>query len=414
MKFPLHFFFCLGVFLQNTFAQSNFNFWIGDWDVYSIASGNCIGENHISKILDNNVIFENWNDVLGIKGKSFTLYDSISHQWKQTWVDNTGEITELTGILGSDTMIFISQPKFNRENRLVINRMTIVKKSENELLQTGEVSFDNTRTWQTNYSFKYKRQSNYSLTHKQFTMKLYGVKLKVSNLETALKFYHETLGFQIDKSNKTENEIQLYTNSYKIILQEDKAMKQESSQSLPSVSMCMAVKNIDSSFHALKSKGVKFFSDEKRKEGVGISMKIFDPFGNCISIMQLTYPNAPEITEPFIYNCGYYVASMDKARNFYKEILGFTELSEHYLPSDMPLGYADKSFAFMLHQNRPEFNHMLTPNMKLVFSVSDFTALKKLLAENKITFSQTNNIITITDNNGIQSDIILSTNNSIH
>jgi len=153
---------------------------------------------------------------------------------------------------------------------------------------------------------------------------------------------------------------------------------------------------------------------EKRKEGVGYSMKMFDPFGNCISIMQLTYPNAPEITEPFVYNCGYYVASMDKARKFHKEILGFTELSENYLPSDMPLGYADKSFAFMLHQNRPEFNHTLTPNMKLVFSVSDFTALKKLLAENKITFSETNNIITITDNNCIQSDIILSANNSIH
>lgn len=414
MKFLLHFLFCFSVFTQNAFAQNNFNFWVGDWDIYSIASGNCIGENHISKILDNKVIFESWNDVLGVKGKSFTLYDSISHQWKQTWVDNTGEITELTGILRGDTMIFVSHPKFNRENRLAINRMTIIKKSENELLQTGEVSFDNTRTWQTNYSFKYKRQSNYSLTHKQFSMKLYGVKIKVSNLETALKFYNEILGFQIDQSYKVENEIQLYTNSYKIILQEDTSMKQVSNQSLPSVSMCMAVKNIDSSFHALKSKGVKFFSDEKRKEGVGFSMKIFDPFGNCISIMQLTYPNAPEITEPFIYNCGYYVASMDKARKFYSETLGFTELSEHYLPSDMPLGYADKNFVFMLHQNRPEFNHTLTPNMKLVFAVADFASLKQLLEKGKIKFTEATNTITITDSNGIQSDIIFSSNNSIH
>jgi catechol 2,3-dioxygenase-like lactoylglutathione lyase family enzyme len=249
-------------------------------------------------------------------------------------------------------------------------------------------------------------QSNYFPAAGHLDIKLYGVKLRVNNLEVALKFYHEILGFQVDQSHKADNEIQLSTNSYKIILHRDVNMKIPKNKSLLSISMCMAVQNIDSTFQLLKSKGVRFLSYDKRKEGVGYSMKIFDPFGNCISIMQLTYLNAPQIVEPFVYNCGFYVTSLDKARYFYSDILGFTALSEKYLPDDLPMGYADKKLAFMLHQNRPEFTHLLMPNMKLVFTVPDFIELRKLLIANKIAFTEIDAKITITDNNGIDSDII--------
>jgi catechol 2,3-dioxygenase-like lactoylglutathione lyase family enzyme len=371
-----------------------------------MASGNIIGENRITKILDDKVIYENWTDVRGFTGKSFTLYDSIQHCWKQTWVDNSGGLTEFTGVLKNDTMTFISNPKMNKNGETEINKMIVIKISENELQQTGSVSLNGALSWQTLYSFKYKRQSKYTLTNNNFTMKLHAVKIKVNDLEKAKKFYVETLGFNIDISFKADNQIQLYTNAYKIILELDKKMEVNTDKSLSSVSICMAVKDIDSTFKVLKSKNVKFFSDEKRKEGVGYSMKIFDPFGNSISMMQLTYPGAPKINEPYIFNGGYFVSSIEKARKFYSGILGFVERTKDYLPDDMPLGYTDNAFAFMLHQNRPEFNHKTTPNMKIVFAVSDLNALKELLNKNKISFKQTANVLTFTDNNGIQSEVV--------
>lgn len=392
-------------------AQSNLDFWVGNWNVISTTSGNIIGESHVSKALNKKVFLENYSDVIGTKGKSFTIYDSIQHCWKQTWVDNTGSVAEFTGILHKDTMLFIGTAKMNSAGKTIIHRMTIIKTSENELQQTEESSDNNSFTWQTNYSFLYKRQSTYSLTNQKFIMKLYGIKLKASNLETANKFYIQTLGFHVDQSYQQPNEIQLYTNSFKIILVEDKNMKKIPDNHVSDVSFCMLVNNLDSAYQNFKSKGVSFLTAEKRKEGIGYSMKIFDPFGNQISLMQLFPQYAYPITEPYIYNCGYYVGDMDKARKFYSETLGFLETTKDYLPDDMPLYYADKSFAFMLHAHRPEFKHTNTPNSKLQFAVSDLEALKELLRKNNIKFNEANNILTFTDNNNIQSDVIKTPSN---
>lgn len=395
--------------LQTARSQSNLDFWLGDWDVFTTTSNNLIGENHVTKILDEKVITEKWTDVFGTKGRSFTLYDSSLHCWKQTWVDNTGAIAEFTGSLNNDTMFLFSNPKLNKAGKPVIHRMTIIKVSADELLQKEESSVNNSFSWQTNYSFKYKRQSNYTLTNKNFKMKLYALKLKVADLEAAKKFYVETLGFSTDNSYKAENEVRLVTNSYKIILSLDKNMKILPENVLSSVSFCIMVNDIDEALKTYRSKGVRLLSDQKRKEGVGYSIKIFDPFNNQLSVMQQTTPNTQKIIEPKVYNCGYYVPSMEKARKFYSGILGFVELTDKYLPSDMPLYYADKSFNFMLHENRPEFKHVITPNARLVFAVSDMDEVKIFLRKNNISFTEKNGIITFTDNSHIETDIIKMT-----
>lgn len=393
------------VLSQNTKAQNNFDFWVGNWDVYSTASNNLIGENQIKKILDDKVIFENWSDVRGFKGKSFTLFDSIQNIWKQTWVDNKGAITEFKGILKNDTIVFLTDSKKNNENKIEANRMTIIKKSNNEVLQTGEVSFDNSKSWQTTYSFRYLKRSEYLLNHNKFSLKIYGVKIKVKDLELAKRFYTETLGFNIDNSVKNNNQIQLYTNSIKIILELDETMIILPIKSISQVSLTMQVNDLDETYKILTKKGITFLSDKKRKEGVGFSMKIFDPFGNQISLLQQTTSNTPQIVEPKIYNCGYYISNMGEARKFYTSIIGFIELTNRYLPDDMPLSYSDKTFAFILHKTRKEFNHFNTENMKIVFFTDDINSFLKTIQENNINHSVSKNVVLFTDDSGIQSEV---------
>ena len=104
------FFILASAFLINiTHAQNNvkpctldplyrqFDFWIGDWDVYGI-KGKKAGESHVELMLDSCVIYENWQSAGKYAGKSFNTYNSAIKQWQQTWVDDKGGLTEYFGI----------------------------------------------------------------------------------------------------------------------------------------------------------------------------------------------------------------------------------------------------------------------------------------------------------------------------
>ncbi len=141
-------------------AQQNLDFWLGHWDAYSLLhQGALVGENHISKTLGGKVYFEHWTDCMGIEGHSFSLFDSTENCWKQTWVDNRGNILEFKGLLRNDSIIFTTRPSLGKDGRTAINRMTITRVSPDELLQVGEISYDNAQAWSTNYRFKYLRKS---------------------------------------------------------------------------------------------------------------------------------------------------------------------------------------------------------------------------------------------------------------
>jgi catechol 2,3-dioxygenase-like lactoylglutathione lyase family enzyme len=66
-------------------------------------------------------------------------------------------------------------------------------------------------------------------------------------------------------------------------------------------------------------------------------------------MMHQTIVKVEPFKEPRIYNFGVLVPDMKAARAFYHDVLGFVERSEKYLPLDLPLGYSDNTFAFMLH-----------------------------------------------------------------
>jgi predicted enzyme related to lactoylglutathione lyase len=324
------------------------------------------------------------------------------------WTDNSGDMSETYGYLTGDTMTFISAPHLNPRGRMVVNRMRIIKKSNDELLQTGELSLDNTTTWISTFSFIYRRKTTAGLTNKPFSLEVYGMKVLVPDLVKAKSFYNETLGFPLDNLLTTDNKVVLYTNSIRLILQEDKNVQPITEKAFGPNSLTMQVNNMDSAYAALKAKGVQFIKDEKRKEGVGYSMHFVDPFGNKISLLQQTAGTVKQLAEPKIYNCGLYVSDMAKARDFYANKLGFAERSQQYLPDDMPLGYTDNKFAFMLHVKRKDMPNTNKTNMRLVFLTNNidqaFTEIKKISPNADLK----NGVIVFTDAVDIVSEVIES------
>jgi hypothetical protein len=130
------------------------DFWLGDWKVRDTQKGYAVGTSRIEKILDDCVVLENWTGGMGGSGKSFNTIDPATKKWRQTWTDSSGQIYDFTGETGSSKLIY-SRSSVGPDGKKVLNRMTLAKQANGEVLQLGEQSIDDGKTWTTTFDFMY-------------------------------------------------------------------------------------------------------------------------------------------------------------------------------------------------------------------------------------------------------------------
>lgn len=88
----------------NTALHNNFDFWLGDWQVFK-PDGSLAGHNRISKDYNNCVLRERYTALGGYSGESINIYDSSRDVWHQTWVDSGGTLLLLEGKLINGDMV---------------------------------------------------------------------------------------------------------------------------------------------------------------------------------------------------------------------------------------------------------------------------------------------------------------------
>ncbi len=161
----------LGFFAIHSLSQKpcdqpefrRFDFWIGEWEVFN-AKGQKAGDSKISLILDSCVILEEWTSAtpqkgLTFSGKSFNTYNVATHQWQQTWVDNTGGTTEfLRGEAGQNQVVFYADKVMGTQGKIFMLRLTFTKLESDKVRQFGERSDDMGKTWSTQYDLEYRRK----------------------------------------------------------------------------------------------------------------------------------------------------------------------------------------------------------------------------------------------------------------
>jgi len=93
-----------GALAQRTQAQSctapeyrQFDFWLGDWDVFDVGGAEITAHVRVDSILDGCVLREHYEDPSGQVGESFTIFDSGRRIWHQTWVTNRGRLLTIEG-----------------------------------------------------------------------------------------------------------------------------------------------------------------------------------------------------------------------------------------------------------------------------------------------------------------------------
>jgi hypothetical protein len=85
-------------------AYRQFDFWLGDWDVFDSHSQAKAARVHVTRTLDDCVLLEEYRGLDGHEGQSFSIYDAPRGVWHQTWVTNRGQLLVIEGNLRAGAM----------------------------------------------------------------------------------------------------------------------------------------------------------------------------------------------------------------------------------------------------------------------------------------------------------------------
>jgi hypothetical protein len=137
------------------------DFWVGEWEVRNSAgqpaAGQAVASSSVQRIIDSCVVYENYSEGEEFLGKSFNFYDAHLRKWRQTWVDNTGRVSEFLGEYREGAMRFEGESHLP-DGRRVLRHMTIFDLAPGRVRQLSEASTDGGKTWRVTYDYTYLRK----------------------------------------------------------------------------------------------------------------------------------------------------------------------------------------------------------------------------------------------------------------
>ncbi|MBT4034147.1 MAG: hypothetical protein HOB84_09375 [Candidatus Marinimicrobia bacterium] len=143
--------------IENEPEAQKFNFWVGEWSVYGLNDAK-VGESSIQKILNGNVILENWSGVGGFTGKSFNHYHMDSGRWIQYWVDQNSGRIYFEGNFDPDQNAMVYFEQVDKDSEKPLRRLTFFNISTDSVRQLSQLSSDYGKNWNVEYDFIYVRK----------------------------------------------------------------------------------------------------------------------------------------------------------------------------------------------------------------------------------------------------------------
>jgi hypothetical protein len=124
-----------------------FDFWVGDWDVYNREGNAVVGHSVVETILDDCVLQEHWEGVSGSTGTSLNFFDPDRQAWRQLWVWREGTTLELAGAFADGRMVLEGPGKAD-DGTPRRNRISWFDNPDDSVRQLWEVSADGGATWE--------------------------------------------------------------------------------------------------------------------------------------------------------------------------------------------------------------------------------------------------------------------------
>ncbi len=137
--------------------SNQFDFWLGSWNL--TYNDTVHASNTISRDLDGCVIYEHFNDPTSkLNGNSWSVYNSKTKKWQQTWVDNQGGYIVLTGEMKEGKMILFTEPAIGPKGKKLQYRMTFFNILKESFNWNWESTTDEGATWQPGWAIHYQRK----------------------------------------------------------------------------------------------------------------------------------------------------------------------------------------------------------------------------------------------------------------
>lgn len=139
---------------MNSPAYRQFDFWVGEWSVQ--IRDQEVGTNNVKLLQDGCIIEENWAARGGQTGKSLNFYNSVTHQWHQTYMDNDAGIWMMDGEYKDGAMRLVGS--IFSLNGQVMTRSTFFNLGPDKVRQLGETSMDGGKNWTVVWDAIYVRK----------------------------------------------------------------------------------------------------------------------------------------------------------------------------------------------------------------------------------------------------------------
>lgn len=136
-----------------------FDFWIGEWDVYWTGTETKIGESMVEAVAGGHALYENWTSTRGPQtGKSLTSRHHHSGEWQQFYVGSGGQTTLYRGGFVDGKLVLIAQ-SVTPAGAKFQTRGTWTQQPDGTVRQQFEISNDGGATWTMNFDGTYRRKS---------------------------------------------------------------------------------------------------------------------------------------------------------------------------------------------------------------------------------------------------------------
>jgi hypothetical protein len=146
--------------LCHTPEHSQFDFWVGRWDVYRPDTNALVAHSLIEKLYGGCAVRENWMPLTGTGGGSLNSYRPASKRWEQYWTDSGNNLNFYSGGLEDSKMVLtgVSHASNGADSPV---RIVYEKLADGSVTQTGYTSPDSGKTWQLSYKMVYRRAAQH-------------------------------------------------------------------------------------------------------------------------------------------------------------------------------------------------------------------------------------------------------------